>query len=107
MVHSLETAEVFFSAERREHARQRQRIIATHAELQERELIKLATLSNVLAGVLRGRSVSDAAAGLAADVGMAVFKAAFVRWIDETRPRAFSELVREVFEELRAVIAQP
>ena len=37
--------------------RQRQAIIAASAELQERELIKLATLASALAGALRGRGV--------------------------------------------------
>jgi len=104
---SLEAAEVFFSAERREHSRQRQRIISANRELQERELIKFASLSTALAEVLRGRGVSDLAATLTADAGMAVFKAAFERWMDETHPRDFRALVREVLEVLRAVVAHP
>src|SRR6185312_14458391 len=41
--------------ERRETARQRQAIIVANAELRERELIKLASLSTALAGALRAR----------------------------------------------------
>ena len=47
-------------AERREGARQRQAVIAANAELQERELIKLASLASALAGALRQRSVDRA-----------------------------------------------
>src|SRR5205085_3984422 len=63
--------------ERREFARQRQSVIAANTELQERELIKLASLSAALAGTLRQRGVSDTAASLTAEAGIAVFKIAF------------------------------
>src|ERR1700731_2154882 len=39
--------------ERRDHARRRQAVIAANAELQERELIKLASLATALAETLR------------------------------------------------------
>jgi AcrR family transcriptional regulator len=61
-------------------ARQRQAIIASSAELQERELIKLASL----AAALRRRGVDDPAASLTAEAGIAVFKIAFQRYVDET-----------------------
>ena len=63
-------------------ARQRQAIITANAELRERELIKLASLSAALAEALRERGVADPAASLAAEIGIAVFKIAFERWID-------------------------
>jgi hypothetical protein len=92
-------------AERREFARQRQRVIAANVELQERELIKLATLSAALAGVLRRRGVADPAAELAAEAGIAVFKLAFQRWVDPDNQQAFGALVRESLAELKAVTA--
>ena len=73
--------------ERREFARQRQAIIAANAELQERELIKLASLAAALADALRRRGVEDPAASLAAEAGIAVFKIAFERWVGETEQR--------------------
>ena len=72
--------------ERREYARQRQAVIAANAELQERELIKLASLAAALAGALRRRGVTDPAASLTAEAGIAVFKIAFERWVNETSP---------------------
>lgn len=92
-------------AERRQHSRQRQRIIAANAELRERELIKLATLSAALAEVLRRRGAADRAAGLAAEAGVAVFKVAFERWVDQANHRDFQQLVQESLVELRAVTA--
>ncbi len=72
--------------ERPAFARQRYEIIAANAELQERELIKLASLSAALAGALRRRGVADHAASLAAEVAIAVFKIAFERWVSRPRP---------------------
>ena len=64
-------------------SRQRQAIVAANPELQERELIKLATLSAALADALRRRGVTDPAASLAAEAGVAVFKVAFQRWVGQ------------------------
>jgi len=85
--------------------RQRQAIIAASAELQERELIKLASLASALAGALRQRGVTEPAASLAAEAGIAVFRIAFERWIEETDRQDLSRLIRESLEELRAVTA--
>ncbi|MFE0103684.1 TetR/AcrR family transcriptional regulator [Streptomyces sp. NPDC059009] len=68
---------------RRDFARQRQAVITSNAELQERELIKLASMSAALAEALRGRGVGAPAASLAAEAGVAVFKVGFERWIAE------------------------
>jgi AcrR family transcriptional regulator len=91
--------------ERREFARQRQAIIAANPELQERELIKLATLASAIAEALRQRGVRDPSASLAAEAGIAVFRVAFERWINETDQRDFSQLIRESLEDLKAVTA--
>jgi AcrR family transcriptional regulator len=91
--------------ERREGARQRQAIIAANAELQERELIKLANLAWALAGALRERGVSEPAASLTAEAGIAVFRIAFARWIDDPGHQAFPQLVRESLDALKAVTA--
>ena len=91
--------------ERRESARQRRTVIAANAELRERELIKLASLATALAGALRARGVRDPTAGLAAEAGIAVFKIAFERWVDESNQRDLPRLMRESLDELRAVTA--
>jgi len=89
--------------ERRDAARRRQAIIAANTELQERELIKLASLASALADTLRRRGVNDPAASLAAEAGIAVFKIAFERWIEETGHPDLPQLIRESLDELRAV----
>jgi AcrR family transcriptional regulator len=91
--------------ERREFARQRQVIIAANAELQERELIKLASLASAVAGALRGRGVNDPAASLAAEAGIAVFRIAFERWTSQTGDRPLAQLIQESVDELKLVTA--
>ena len=88
---------------RRDFARRRQAIIAASPELQERELTKLATLSAATAAVLRRRGVADPAASLAAEAGIAVFRIAFERWIADDEDRDATEVVRDSFDELKAV----
>jgi AcrR family transcriptional regulator len=101
---ALATAGELF-AERLDHARQRQRIIDAHADLQERELIKLASLAAALAEALRQRGVGDPAARLAAEAGVAVFKVAFDRWIEENNAAPLSDIIDESLAELKAVTA--
>jgi AcrR family transcriptional regulator len=90
---------------RRQYARQRQAVISANAELQERERIKLAALASALADGLRRRGIRDPAASLAAEVGIAVFRIAFERWIHETDQRDLSQIIRESLNELRTVTA--
>jgi AcrR family transcriptional regulator len=91
--------------ENREYARQRQAVIAANAELQERELIKLASLASAIAGALRQRGVTDPAASLAAEAGIAVFRIAFERWINENSQPDLPRVIRESLDELKAVTA--
>ena len=91
--------------ERREYSRRRQAVIDANAALQERELIKLASLASALADALRKRGVTDPAAGLTAEAGIAIFKIAFERWVNEAGPADLPELIRESLDELRAVTA--
>ncbi len=91
--------------ERREFSQQRQAVIAANAGLQERELIKLASLASALADALRRRGVKDPAASLTAEAGVAVFKIAFERWISENSQPDLPQLIRESLDELKAVTA--
>jgi AcrR family transcriptional regulator len=88
---------------RRALARERQRIVAAHTDLQERELIKRAALTAALAQALQERGVPEPAASLAADVGIAVFYVGFTHWLDDPADREFAEIVHEGFDQLKAV----
>jgi len=84
----------------REFAVQRQGIIAANAELRERELTKMATLGAAVAAALRGRGVSEPAASLSAEAGVAIFKVAFERWTSQAGTLALASYVRESADEL-------
>jgi AcrR family transcriptional regulator len=90
---------------RRPSARQRNQVISANAELRERELIKLASLADGLAEALRRRGVGEPAASLSAEAGIAVFRVAFERWVDEANPTPLAQLIQESLDELRIVTA--
>lgn len=91
-------------AERYVFARQRQTIINSNPDLQERELLKLASLAAALAAALRDRGASEPGASLAAESGVAVFKTAFTRWVSENNGQDLSEIITDTLAELKAVI---
>jgi AcrR family transcriptional regulator len=93
--------------ERRAFARMRQAIIAANAELRERELIKLASLSAAIADTLRGRGLADPAASITAEVAIAVFRVAFERWLDEGNRLGLPRIMRESLDELKAQVGAP
>jgi AcrR family transcriptional regulator len=90
--------------ERREFARQRHALIVTHAELQERELIKLASLATAVGEALRQRGVKDPAASLAAETGLTIFKRAFESWVGDDKNRDLGHHVRAAHAELECVV---
>lgn len=90
--------------ERGASARTRQDVIVANPVLQERELIKLAALAAAIAGGLRQRGVPEPAASLCAEAGIAVFRVAFERWIEDIECD-FAALIRESLVELRALAA--
>jgi AcrR family transcriptional regulator len=79
----------------REYARTRNAIIAANAQLQERELLKLAKLSRALTAALLARGVADVPARLAGDLAVSVFATAFARWIAPGETRDLVELQRD------------
>jgi AcrR family transcriptional regulator len=92
--------------ERHAFARIRSKIIAATPELQERELIKLASMAGALADALRERGVAEPSASLVAEVAIAVFRIAFERWVDEFNQRTLPELIRESLDELHVLTGE-
>jgi AcrR family transcriptional regulator len=96
---SLEAMAAGFEA-RRDFSRQRHTIIRAHAELRERELVKLAAVGAAMANALRRRGVKEPSASLAAKAGIAVLEIAFDRWAEDTKKR--KTLVQHLRESLDA-----
>jgi AcrR family transcriptional regulator len=90
---------------RRRDYRARQRLIAAHPELRERELIKLAALTSAIGHALGARGVADSTASLAAEAGIAIFKTAYERWIGASKSEDFPHCIRAALGDLKAVTA--
>lgn len=86
--------------------RARYALVSKHAEIQERELIKLASLAVAVTKALHDRAVAEPAASLAAEAGIAVFKIGFERWVSEKKPRDFAAHIRAAVDGLKAIASE-
>ena len=62
-------------------------------------------MASALADALRRRGVKEPAASLAAEAGIAAFKVAFERWVEQPTKRNLPRLVRESLADLKAITA--
>jgi AcrR family transcriptional regulator len=88
-----------------EPVRLRQQVIATSAELRERELIKLADLTIAIAEALCQRGSDEPTASMTAHAGITVFATAFARWTAPGPDLNFTELMHDSLECLREAIS--
>jgi AcrR family transcriptional regulator len=82
------------------HAAQRREVIARSPELQERGRTKFAAVANALAAGLVQRGSDPASATLLADVGVAILRTGFDRWIDDPDGNDLAACLREAGAEL-------
>ena len=99
---ALAAAAVRFE-EVREFAGPRHRIIASSHELQERELIKAASLAAAMAQALRARGLGDPAAALTAWTGMSILHIAFEQWVNDPNRTPFNQIARDALKQLREI----
>jgi len=99
---ALDAAGVRFE-EARDFAGPRHRIIASSPELQERELIKAASLTAAMATALRARGVPDTAAALTAHTGATVMHVAFQQWVSDPSRRPFRQIASDALAQLREI----
>lgn len=91
--------------ERRDYARRRAEAIAANPSLLERELLKMAQLSEAVTAALRERGVPGTEAAIAAETAVAAFRVAFAAWIGDDGPGPLGARVRETLDRLRALAA--
>jgi AcrR family transcriptional regulator len=89
------------------YVRARQALLAEHAELRERELIKLATLATVVSKALHARGVPELRASMTAEAGVAAFKVGFQRWVQGKRPNDVAAHIRAAMLSLQGAIGTP
>jgi AcrR family transcriptional regulator len=86
--------------QRREFSRQRAATIAANPGLQERELLKFASLGAAVADALRARGVAEPAATLAAETGVTIFRVGFERWIAASSG-TLAQCIRDTLDALK------
>ncbi len=107
VIEALEAAASELEARREmRFVRARHALVMKHAEIQERELIKLAALALAVTRALHARGVAEPAASLAAEAGMAVFKIGFDRWVSAKKPHGFGAHIRAAMDALHALASE-
>jgi AcrR family transcriptional regulator len=74
--------------------RERQRIIAAHVDLQERELSKRSRFSQAVAAALVDTGVDEAISSLAGALSCVIFHDAFTQWVDGDCPDLTEAIAR-------------
>jgi AcrR family transcriptional regulator len=103
VVMAYEATNDFFE-ERRPFARRRSALIAAHPELQERELVKMLSVTAALTEVLEKRGASATAATLAAETGGAIMRVGFEQWGRDTRGRSLTFHLRAARRQLEGIV---
>jgi AcrR family transcriptional regulator len=88
---------------RRQFALARNAIIAANPALQERELIKLASIARAVGETLRRRGLGEPDAELAAELGVAAFRVAFGQWVATADAPPLRELIDDAFARTAAL----
>jgi AcrR family transcriptional regulator len=88
-----------------DYAHARRELIASSPELQERNLIKMASLTAAIATALRARHVPASTASFAAQASVTVFTAAYDEWADDTTAD-FTALMQRSLSGLRNAICR-
>lgn len=85
-------------------SRRRRAVIDANPELLERELVKLATMAQQLADVLRGRGVPDPDAALVAEAGLGVLRVAFDQWTAADDAPPLATIMQTALGRLRSAV---
>lgn len=101
---ALDALASIFTADRRAHSRWRQAVLDSEPALRERELLKLATLTQALSTALTLHGVEPMKAAVASESAIGVFHVGFAHWIADGEERGLAELQREALAALRAVV---
>ena len=97
-----ELGRTVFTADYREFAVRRRRVIEAHSDLQEREALKGVNLTAAMARAIADRGVEALASEVAAQLGALVMKRAYEQWCDLANNDEFGELARRGLAEVQA-----
>jgi len=102
---ALDALTATFTDDRRDFSARLRTVIADNTDLQERAMFKRAVLAEAMADALLKRGVPDAAASLAAELGVRSFYSAFAQWADPANEQTLADVARQTLDELRGAIA--
>jgi len=88
----------------REAQRRRDAMIASNPDLLERELIKQQQMADAFGGALRQRGVKPDTAGLAAGVGIEVFRMAYRQWLTAEGDPELATMIEVAMSTLAAIV---
>jgi AcrR family transcriptional regulator len=103
---ALTAAAGFFAHDRRDWARRRFLVLGANPALNERELLKMGSLSRALAAALNARGLGEPAATLLAQSAITVFQVAFERWVTDGEERSFVDLQHDTFAVLTGTLTR-
>ncbi|OJY37782.1 TetR/AcrR family transcriptional regulator [Pseudonocardia sp. 73-21] len=103
VVHGLRTVMTPLFEDRLDYLRMRRAVMAEDEGLHERELRKLAHLSEVIGRELRRRGADDLTAALAAALAVTVFNVSLTRWLEADGEPALAAVVDETLAVLHSV----
>lgn len=89
---------------RRPFSRQRQAIIMSNHDLQERELLKMEFLSGIIATALKEKNVPETTANLTADMAITVFKNAFAQWVNPYDPLTLRDHMDAILRQFKSIV---
>ena len=102
---ALDEAVGTFFVDRLPSSRLRQTIIDANPELQEREALKMVSLTDAVTKAFVSQGLDATSASLTAEMGIAVFKTAFANWVSPGNTEPLAALLRVAMERLRGVAA--
>jgi AcrR family transcriptional regulator len=88
---------------RRDQLRIRRAVVRSDDGLRERELRKLATLSEAITLGFRNRGVDELTATLTAQLAVTAFGVALARWLDQDDERPLTDVVLDTLEAIRSI----
>jgi AcrR family transcriptional regulator len=98
-------ASIWFASDRRDLALRRHSVIASNAELRERELTKRCGITEAVAEALRARGLGETAAAVAAELATLTFSRTVATWGEPGNAEEFETIASQVLRELHAAAA--
>jgi hypothetical protein len=87
------------------HLRKRQRVIAANPELREREVLKAATLHDLLQALLAKRAVPEQQGAYLVRLAPTVWEQAFSQWIEPGTGKTFESCMADAATELEGALS--